>query len=207
MLARVPWTPPLKDRPKPRRLNRDRRKHLVETVVFIIRNGCEEGQPSKFWCEGPMRHDVRARLCLDGWPWTDADKAAGEIMEAALRQVGAVRPSWQDGQPEYVQFASAAHERTRCLSCGGRLPPENKIFCSSNCNHNYHRNRHREDNAELFRAKQRLRWKDWSAKQPEQDCPECGTAFRPNYPGQLLCSKRCAILKMQASRRLTRARP
>lgn len=195
VLARLPWTPTLKppSKPKPRKLNRDRQRHLVESTAFILRLG----EPTYFAFEGACRHDLRSRLCLEGWAWQDADTAAAEIVSSALNRIGATRPSWIQGQPEYAHAAAERQEHVRCRNCGGGMPPENAIFCSSQCRISHKRKRYYQDNIELARAKQRLRWKAWSARQPEQECPMCAEVFRPNYPGQHLCSKRCAVRKMR----------
>ena len=63
MLARVPWTPPLKDKPKPKRLNRDRRRAIIERTMFILKHG----NPTRFAFEATCRHAIRAKLCLEGW--------------------------------------------------------------------------------------------------------------------------------------------
>ena len=160
MLARVPWTPPVKAAPtKPKRLNKDRRRHLVENVAAIIRYGIENGQPSRFWCEGFCRADLRAHLCLAGWSWADADAAAAEVVTAALNQAGARRPSWKEGQPEHTQEGFAPIERTRCATCSGKLPEGHRLFCSPTCFEvkRYDR-RHKWENAYDYAAKRETRW-------------------------------------------------
>ena len=134
MLARVPWTP-LKAQAKPRQLNRDKRKHLIDTVANLMKAAKESGAAATLMnFEGPCRHGLRSRLCLEGWNWRDADAMAAEIVAAAMRQIGAQRPSWAEGQQEWVQNGSGAMiERTRCVRCHGPLPDMHTKFCSDTC--------------------------------------------------------------------------
>lgn len=139
MLARVPWTPKPETKPKPRRLNRDRRRHLVETIAAIMKRGLENGAPTKFTYEATCRHGIRSKLCLQGWGWHEADAVALDIVGAALRQLGAVRPPWAEGQPEWAQNGSGALiERTRCVRCHTPLPEGHTKFCGQTCNATWH---------------------------------------------------------------------
>jgi hypothetical protein len=107
---------------------------IREKIVTMIRAGMQDGQPSKFWCEGPVRHGIRSSLCLQGWSWSEADATASEIVTAALNIVGAVRPSWPEGQPEWAQQgAGALIERTRCVHCHKPLEGIQRKFCSGLC--------------------------------------------------------------------------
>src|SRR5690606_914919 len=134
MLARVPWTPTLKAeaKPRPRQLNRDKRRHLIDTVARLMKAAKESGAAATLLnFEGPCRHGLRSRLCLEGWPWQDADAMAADIVATAMRQIGAQRPTWAEGQPEWSQQgAGALIERTRCAHCGSPLPDENRKYCS-----------------------------------------------------------------------------
>jgi len=83
--------------------------------------------------EGPLRHGIRASLCLRGWKWRDADRAAQATVEGALRRVRAVRPTWSEGQPEHTIHAGTLIERTRCANCHKELVGEQRKFCSRGC--------------------------------------------------------------------------
>ncbi len=131
MLSRLPWTPAPEAKPKPlRRINRDRRRHLVDTIAAILRSG----DPTPFAFEASCRHGLRAALCLHGWRWQEADAMAAEIVTLALRIIGARRPTWAEGQPEFVQNgAGTLIERTRCIRCHDRLPQGHHKFCGQLC--------------------------------------------------------------------------
>lgn len=157
MLSRLPWTPKPETKrkrweaarkAKRRKLPKDRRDYLAGLVAAIIRKGLEKGEASKFWFEAKARHGIRARLCLQGWPWGEADEAAEDVVDLALRLVGAKRPSWQEGQPEYTQYGVSFIERTRCVRCGGKLPQGHRKFCSQRCftaHHNHLARRRAEE--------------------------------------------------------------
>jgi hypothetical protein len=132
MLARTPWTLPATEKAKPRRLSKDRRRQLVAIVANILRSG----EPTKFTFEATCRHAIRSRLCLQGWRWAEADTIAADIVATALRSIGAQRPAWKEGQPEYTQDGFAPILRTRCAHCGRPLPDSDgtrRIHCSSVC--------------------------------------------------------------------------
>src|SRR5690606_7695490 len=94
-------------------------KHLVESVVTILKSA----DPTPFAFEASCRHGLRSRLTLEGWNWKDADDTAADIVATALRQIGAKRPTWAEGQPDWAQNGSGTMiERTRCIRCRGPLP-------------------------------------------------------------------------------------
>ena len=135
MLARVPWKPTIKAKPKQRRLNRNKRRQLVDAMMTVLR----EGEASKFEFEASCRHGLRTALCLKGWSWAEADDTAAAIVGAALRFIGAVRPTWYEGQPEWTQNGSGALiARTRCVRCRHRLEETQTKFCSTLCANAHH---------------------------------------------------------------------
>jgi hypothetical protein len=130
MLARLPWTPTVPvAKPKAARINKDRRAHIVRVIAAIL----VAGEPTKFAFEATCRHAVRSRLCLAGWRWSDADDMAADIVAMALRRIGAQRPTWQQGQPEWAQEGFAPILRTRCVRCRSPLPEGHLKFCSQLC--------------------------------------------------------------------------
>src|SRR5690606_19838121 len=78
------------------------------------------------------RSGVRSALCLDGVSWPRADLEAELVVNAALHQIGAtIRPTWQQGQPEY------AGSYDNCIHCGNDLDVDqiahHDRFCSVEC--------------------------------------------------------------------------
>ena len=126
------------EKAKPLRINQDKRRHLVGTVATILKTG----EPTRFALEAACRHSLRSALCLKGVQWAQADAIAADIVAAALRQIGAVRPTWQQGQPEWAQDGHNPVERERCRQCSGKLPDDDysgrRVFCSSTCRTNWH---------------------------------------------------------------------
>src|SRR3546814_953966 len=74
-------------------------------------------EPTAFSLEGELRHRLRSSLCRQGADWILADLLAAAIVEDALRKVGAQRPTWQQGQPEWTQEGVIYIQRTRCIRC------------------------------------------------------------------------------------------
>lgn len=126
------------ERAKPLRINKDKRRFLIDKVATILKTG----EPTRFALEAACRHSLRAALCLKGLDWGQADAIAADIVAAALRQIGAVRPTWQQGQPEWAQDGHNPIQRERCRQCHGKLPDDDysdrRVFCSSTCRTNWH---------------------------------------------------------------------
>ena len=123
------------------RLGRPRYDALVKELAATIRLAFEAGATgSLFGLEGPLRHAIRADLCLQGWRWSDADLMAREMLDDAFRAVHAIRPAWEEGQLEWTVHAGTLIERTRCAHCHGPLPDGRPKFCSNLCG-NAHRQR------------------------------------------------------------------
>lgn len=83
--------------------------------------------------EAPLRHGIRTSLCLGGWRWIDADRAAQATVEGALRRIRAVRPSWYEGQPEHTVQGGTLVARTRCIKCHNPLPEGHHKYCGRLC--------------------------------------------------------------------------
>jgi hypothetical protein len=77
---------------KVRLLNRDRRRHLIETAAAILRTA----RPTHFAFEGSCRHGIRRSLCLEGWPWQDADLAAADVVSTSSECTASIAADpWQ----------------------------------------------------------------------------------------------------------------
>lgn len=134
MLARVPAKSLRIVQEPAKRLNRDRQKAIRDKIVAIMR----AVEPTPFAAEGPCRHGIRSSLCLQGWGWAAADTIAAEIVAAALNIVGAKRPTWYEGQPEYTQPGALPIQRDNCIRCRKPLPEGHYKFCSKICSDGYH---------------------------------------------------------------------
>lgn len=117
-----------------RRLRAGQRTKMIDALAPILRRA----EPTPFVLEGPLRAHLRARLCLKGWGWKDADRAAEDVVGATLNRIGATRPSWKQGQPEYTQDGITVVQRMTCTNCGARLPDGHTKFCSPVCATNFH---------------------------------------------------------------------
>jgi hypothetical protein len=112
---------------------------LVQELAGVIRLAFEAGATASLWgLEGPMRHAIRADLCLQGWAWLDADLVAKEILAEAFRSVNAVRPTWNEGQLEWTIEAGTLIERSTCARCHKPLPEGHRKFCSEMCKHSHY---------------------------------------------------------------------
>lgn len=176
-----------------RKLNRARERMLVDRVCEVLKAGIQ----SKFEFEASCRHGLRRALCLESWGWKDADRAAEEVVRKALSRLGAERPTWQQGQPEWTEDGFSPIERTRCVTCGGELEEGDKKYCSHSCSMiaAHHRAKVtglRMDRAEYLAAIAAR--KEERIKGGEKDCENCGKAFTPTdyYWEQRYCGRACA---------------
>jgi len=170
-----------------RRLNKDRQKSIQGKIADMMR----EAEPTPFAFEGPCRAGIRASLCLQGWHWGMADVIAADIVLAALGMVGARRPTWMEGQPEYTQPGALPIERERCKRCNKPLPEGHRKFCGRECGNAYNAVRLSDEQRERRSVMQRARMAAWSKKQPHRTCECCGYEFQPKAPKQRFCSPEC----------------
>lgn len=111
-----------------------RSQGLAHHLASVIRLAVETGKiASVFGLEGPLRAGLRAALCRQGWRWAPADLAARELLGEIFTRMGAKRPDWNEGQPEWAIEAGTLIERTRCANCHGPLPQDRRKFCSDLC--------------------------------------------------------------------------
>jgi hypothetical protein len=196
------------------RLNRIRRAHAEErhrqlkqkrfdNIVAGLAPILKDGRPTVFANEAACRHGVRRTLCLQGWKWGDADSAADAVVALALRQVGAERPTWLQGQPGYTEEGFSPIERTRCARCFCRLPAlherrgQHQVYCSDVCRTSAAEQRARETGERVDRATY-LAELTARVKQRAMDrdlpCEQCGIRFDPgiHYKTRKFCSSACA---------------
>jgi hypothetical protein len=175
---------------KAQRGDRAARQAKVREIADVLR----DAEPTPFALQAACTHAIRAKLCLDGWPYTVAHAEADKLVKAALDLVGAKRPSWAQGQPEWTQEGVRTRERTTCARCARPLPEGHFKWCSHNCKRAAGEDKWRQQNRQEFNAKQRAYRAAWSAKQPSRACAECGTEFKPKSPtnpNAKHCSVRC----------------
>lgn len=116
------------------RMGEARYRALILNLAGVIRLAFQErAVASPLGLEGPFRAAIRSDLCLQLWAWRQADAFAQEALEDAFRLVGAVRPSWYEGQREWTVEAGTLIERTRCARCHKPLPEGHHKFCSRLC--------------------------------------------------------------------------
>lgn len=187
MLARVPWVKPLKTKAKPRTLTKARKAELVTFAADILRNG----EPTRFALEGYTRTGLRSAFCLRGWTWTEADDAAALVVSGALSRLGARRPTWRQGQPEWTQEGVIQPMRSRCIRCEGLLPEGRRKFCSHLCHAAFHMDIARKEDRAASNAKIYAYRAAWSAKQPDRQCERCGASFKPKHKTARFCSVLC----------------
>jgi hypothetical protein len=94
---------------------------------------------SAFSAEGALRHALRSTLCLQGESWADADAAAAAAVEAALAELGAVRPTPEDAmaEPRRREPKQHAGPTFTCLHCGEPFQADtferSRKYCSRWC--------------------------------------------------------------------------
>lgn len=192
----------------PHRLNADRQRHILNAVTEILR----EGRPTYFAFEGPCRHGLRIRLISEGWRWANADSAAAEMVARALKMIGAVRPSWYQGQPRYVEDGYAPAIYVRCRRC--HRPLSNAMtefgyqspFCSNACRVATRRNVDKKTREDYYRALRAA----GEVKRLKRltTCPNCGVKFLPKKPQwppdptkPRYCCNRCSKVHFFVKRR------
>lgn len=137
--------PPLKPLPRVRdarrgRLSPERQRAVVDALVVTIKAEREAGRIlTPLNLEGLFRATLRATLCRQGWNWTAADDVARGLIERAFSRLGTMRPSWNEGQPDWAINTGTLIERTRCVRCKGPLPEDNHKYCSDLCRGAHHK--------------------------------------------------------------------
>jgi|AntRauTorckE5430_2_1112549.scaffolds.fasta_scaffold43668_1 hypothetical protein len=100
-------------------------------AVVVVRDFRDGVIPSKLAYEGPFTAELRASLCLIGWPWAVADQAARAVVAEALRLARAARPGWAEGQQAFTGLDVVRD--SECRRCGNPLRTRQVHYCSSNC--------------------------------------------------------------------------
>lgn len=179
-----PPAPPPKD--YHRALTGQRRQHIIGEAAAVL--GSFTFSP--FQHEGSLRHGLRSGLCSQGRPWSLADFEANEIVQAALKVIGAARPSWYAGQPEYLI------PRENCKRCGCALDDEqiagNRRYCSSLCEASAKQYKADVDAKIEWLTKINASYHAAKALAEPRECEHCKSSFKTLKPLTRFCSKACA---------------
>lgn len=175
-----------------RQLSKELRLRLTNHVAAVLRLG----EPTVFAFESACRHGLRSQFCKAGWPWDIADETAARIVSAALAQIGAKRPTYEQGQPEYMQYGVVLFERTHCINCGRKLTGEQKKYCSKRCASAFIRDQATEDERKEAAAKATAetiaRRAAYRETAEPRVCPQCHGRFKPSASTQIYCSVTCS---------------
>lgn len=166
----------------------DNRKHMVSQVMDTLR----DWRTSRFENEAPCRAAIRSALCLKGYAWDRADNEASSLISTAFTFLGYARPSWEEGQREYVVA------RENCSWCGIDLPEELDIggkqtnFCSDVCARSALLHRDYGDRRHESEAFRDAWYSIMRLKNDKRACEQCNRLFRPLHAEGKFCSKKCA---------------
>ena len=172
------------------RAKRDTFAPVISAVATIL----DAGEPTRFRYEAPCRHGLRAAMCLDGIGWQAADDTASKIVREALHRIGAVRPPWHMGQPEYVELPGfASTERYQCVRCAKAVPEDRRLYCSDLCAQATILERTYREAAQMS---------DYFASQRTFSCSWCGqiSTWKPMANPRTFCSRSCAAKARWAGR-------
>lgn len=163
----------------------EKRRHVVDMAMDMLR----EWRQSPFEFEGAARASIRSALCLQGYDWHRADHQAADVVTEALRLLGAVRPTWEQGQRNYVE------PRENCRNCGTPLDDEDVRhgFCSVLCARaaitRWDFDTLRGQSTVYKSIHKSVR----ALKLPKVRCQTCNKSFRPNsHTEGKFCSPQCA---------------
>lgn len=166
-------------------LTGERRQHVVNRVIDALK----DWHISPFEHEADAVHGIRQGFCLDGHSHARAEAEARAIVATGLRIIGAKRPTWEEGQPEYTEPIE------NCAHCRGPLDIYRlkSRFCSDICARAFvqRRNNHAMEVGEVTLAKaRRLIYRE---HEPARICDHCGASFRPMHGATKgrFCSKQC----------------
>jgi len=162
------------------------RRAMVGKAIDLLRGW----RLTPFEHEGPTRAGMRSGFVREGFLWPIADLESEALIGEALQVMGANRPTWYQGQPEY------SYGREYCATCRGPLDAEaiarHDRFCSTECRTVMRQ--HRNDNYHYAAAAQSKLAHAVARREsiPKRDCAWCGTEFQPATPDAETCSMACA---------------
>jgi hypothetical protein len=161
------------------------RRELVGLTADILATA----ELSKFEHEASCRHGIRTTLTLQGNGWQLSDAEAASIVTAALDRIGAVRPQFLEGQPEYT--LSPGHQ---CQRCGAPLGDEagHRRYCSPECYESARRYRNEFWQRTEDIARAAAAYATAKANAAVRQCSVCGSPFQATTDSTHTCSRDCA---------------
>jgi endogenous inhibitor of DNA gyrase (YacG/DUF329 family) len=176
---------------------RQRHAAIVADVARIL----DAGRSSKFEFEAACRTGLRSGFCLEGRTWKFADAYAAAIVKEALRKLGAERPTWWQGQPEWTQDGFAPIDYYYCQRCGKPIPEDRKPtagqalkFCSKLCSDVVAARRSAISGERLTMAERLAAWAAQSKRTMQErsrHCDHCGRYFLTKRRDRKFCSPEC----------------
>lgn len=166
-----------------------KRSHVVTKVMDNLR----DWRCSPFEGEGATIEGIRS-ACLEGYDWHRSNAEAVALVAEAFRILGAVRPTWEQGQREYsipVEY---------CNWCYSPMPEGIRArFCTVECAHAaiQHRNHHDSYRRSSIGASAYYIIK--RNEQPARACKHCGAPFHPSSRDTVFCSHKCRGLHETAT--------
>ncbi len=174
-----------------------------QALINKVMNQLRDWRESPFENEGACLAGLREGLCLDGHGWTASDKVARHTVGEALRRMGAVRPSWEQGQIEYTI------PRENCAWCYSPIPDHFDVgrklirFCSDVCAKAAYEHRSAEITRKVSLMHKAAMETIQRAKNGIRPCKECGKHFAPAEPQIVYCSHECATPRINLDRECT----
>lgn len=169
-------------------LSDQRRAALVERVSVVMASY----EFSKFEHEGSTRAALRSAWCLEGHAWQAADGEAEAVVAATLKKIGAVRPSFLEGQWHYCL------SRDHCSWCHRPIEGDDATFgqrfCSVECARAALDHRAREEGGRRDAVMNAALKLILRRKREPRICACCGKPFRSLRKETRYCSQLCVRL-------------
>jgi predicted nucleic acid-binding Zn ribbon protein len=169
---------------------------IIEMIAVMLKRG----EPTLFRYEASARYGIRIALCLRGHSWPVADSTAAYVVRRALNLIGARRPAWYQGQPEYTQYGVTKIEHSHCINCGRVLPEGHSKYCSKICGNAFRNAIGDLDRQAAERVRKLAYWEAKRAAAELRECERCGFEFKPAYPEQRFCSRKCSGSRSRAEK-------
>lgn len=166
----------------------ERRKDVLERVEGVL----GDWRLSPFENEAACVHGLRQGLCESGHGWARSQAEALILVGQGLDRLGAERPSWEQGQREYVEPAENCRWCARPLD-EGRMKSR---FCAPHCAKMFIERRSFECRAIDDKTRRAAYKVAGRAKMEPRDCLQCKEAFQPEQsnPSGRFCCNECRTI-------------